>query len=319
MFEQVIEQDLYEGLVILDSKGKVKAGAASRWEISTDATHYTFRLRPGLHWSNGDVLTAADFVYSFRRLVNPATKSPNAFLAYPIQNATEIATGKNPNLDQLGVEAVGDDTVRITLSVPTPYFLAALTNSCFSPVNQKSVAHFGDDFSKPGNLIGGGAYVLQEWTPRIRLVLKRNPRYWDAEHVKIAEVQYLAMPVVSEEYQHYLAGEIDITWDVPTDKIAFVRANRPGEFRVVPHFGIYYYAIDLASPPFKDHPGLRQSLAMTIDRELITRQIVGGGEPPAYSWVPSGLSGYTPQTMDWKNLSKEQRLAQANRLYAEAG
>ncbi len=201
--------------------------------------HDPFQLRPGLRWSNGDRLTANDFVQSFRRLVDPRTKSPSAFLAAPIQNGAAISSGTNRRVEALGVEAIGADVVRITLSAPTPYFLAALTNASFSPVHSKGLA------------ITNGPYVLHEWSPGARIVLKRNRYYWDAPHVQIAEVQYLPMPDVSKEYAHYLAGDVDITWDVPADRIASLRASRPVELKVFPYFGLYYYTFDLNRPPFK--------------------------------------------------------------------
>lgn len=318
LFEATIEHDLYEGLVIYAPGGGLAGGAAKSWDISPDGTIYTFHLRPGLRWSNGEPLTAEDFVYSFRRLVDPATKSPSATLATPVKNAEEISTGKNAKVEQLGIEAVGSDVVRITLRTPTPYFISALTNSCFAPVNRKAVLQSGGTLGQPQTSITNGAYLLDTWSPGSRLVLKKNPYYWDAAHVQIAEVHYLPMPEASKEFQLYLDGQLDITWDVPADQIAKLRASRSNEFKLFPFFGDYYYGFDMKALPFKDNPKLRQALAMAIDREAITSEITGGGELPAYSWVPPGLPGYEIQTVEWKSLPTEMQ-ARAKQLYSEAG
>ncbi|MDE0856182.1 MAG: peptide ABC transporter substrate-binding protein, partial [Nevskia sp.] len=319
LFEQVIEHDLYEGLVLFGPGGSVTGGAARDWAISADGTVYTFHLQRGLRWSDGEPLTADDFVYSFRRLVDPATKSPYAFLAAPIRNATEISSGKEARIDQLGIEAVDATIVRITLRAPTPYFLSALTNACFSPVNRRAVERSGGHLGDPRTLIGSGAYVLREWTPNSRIVLKRNVRYRDAAHVRISEVRYLPMPNVSEEYRLYRAGALDITWDVPADQITALLAQHAADFRTFPFFGNYHLAFDLTRPPFRDNAKLRQALAMSVDREALTHDITRGGEQPAYSWVPPGLPGYTPPTFDWTNAARDARQAQARKLYAEAG
>src|SRR5262249_46473016 len=186
--EEIILQDLYESLVVLSPTGELVGGAAESWTISADGTVYTFRLRPGLRWSNGDPLSASDFVRGIRRLVDSRAACPNASLASPIGNADEIRSGRR-RPEELGVAAVGATTVRIVLAAATPYFLTALTNASFVPLHARSGA-------EPRRAIGNGAYVLAEWTPGRRIVLERNRAYWDAAHVRIAEVQYLPMPDV---------------------------------------------------------------------------------------------------------------------------
>jgi oligopeptide transport system substrate-binding protein len=319
LFEQSIENDMYEGLVVLSPSSTVAAGAAKSWEISSDGRVYSFHLRPGVYWSDGDPLTAKDFVYSFRRLIDPHTKSPCGSLATPIKNADEIRSGKNPHVEQLGVEAVGFNVVRIELNAPTPYFLASLTNACFSPVSKKAVEQSGGELGGPRTSVSNGPYILSEWTHGQRVVLKKNLRYWNAARVAIAEVEYLSMPDVSQEFQQYLAGKLDITWDVPAEEIPLLSANHSAELKVFPYFGDYQYVFDMTRAPFRDNPKLRQALAMAIDREAITQKITGGGELPAYGWVPPGLSGYDNQTVEWKELSRDGRLARARSLYAEAG
>src|SRR5262249_55656822 len=155
--------DLYEGLVVFGADGVLAGGSARSWDVSSDGKTYTFHLRPGLRWSNGDPLGAEDFVYSFLRLVDPSTKSPYAFTASPIRNASELAAGKGRRVEEIGVEAVRPDVVRITLNAPTPYFLAALTNACFEPVSTAAVERSAGSLDEPRTAITNGPYVLDAW------------------------------------------------------------------------------------------------------------------------------------------------------------
>ncbi len=314
-----VQRDLYEGLVIFAPDGKVIGGAAQSWDISADALQYTFQLRPGLKWSNGEALTADDFVYSYRRLVNPATKSVYAFLAFPIRNAREISDAKDSAVEHLGVAAEGPNKLKITLAQPTPYFLVALTHPSLAPVNRKLIEQQGENFGKNGTLVGSGAFTLQEWTAGSRIVLKKNPNYWDHEHVKLAEVQYFFPKTDEEEVQLFFSGGTDITWGVPASQLAEIRAKHADELKSYPDLGVYYYAFEQKSGPFKNNVKLRQALAMAADREYITSEVAGRGERPAYGWVPPGLEGYTPQEFPWAKLPKAQQLAVARQLYAEAG
>jgi oligopeptide transport system substrate-binding protein len=314
-----VERDLYEGLVIFAPDGKVTGGAAQSWEISADGLQYTFQLRPGLKWSNGDELTAADFVYSFRRLVNPATKSPYAFLAFPMRNARDISGAKDAAVDHLGVAAEGQSRLKITLAQPTPYFLIALTHPSLAPVHRKTIEQQGESFGKTETLIVNGAFTLQAWSHGAHMVLKKNPNYWDHEHVKLAEVQYLYPPTDEEEARQFFAGATDITWGVPASQLAEIRTKYAGELKSYPDLAVFYYPFELKSGPFKSSVKLRQALAMVTDCEYVTREITGRGEKPAYGWVPPGLAGYTSQEFSWTKLPKTQQLAVARQLYADAG
>ncbi|MGB9243966.1 MAG: peptide ABC transporter substrate-binding protein [Candidatus Acidiferrales bacterium] len=314
-----VERDLYEGLVIFAPNGQITGGAAQSWDISADGLQYTFQLRPGLRWSNGEDLTADDFVYSFRRLVNPATKSPYAFMAFPIRNAREISGAKDSAVDHLGVAAEGPSRLKITLAQPTPYFLTALTHPSFAPVNRKAIEQQGASFGKTGTFVGNGAFTLEEWTPGARIVLKKNPSYWDHDHVKLAEVHYLAPQTDEEEARQFFAGATDITWSVPASQLAEIRAKHADELKSYPDLAVFFYPFDLKSGPFKSSVKLRQALAMVTDREYITREITGRGEKPAYSWIPPGIPEYTPQEFSWAKFPNAERLAVARQLYADAG
>jgi oligopeptide transport system substrate-binding protein len=314
-----IERDLYEGLITLDKNGSVVAASAVSWTISTDGLVYSFKIRPDAKWSNGDPLTAEDFVWAYRRVVNPATGSKYAFLFFPIRNAEAIANGRIGDPQALGVRAVDGETLEITLASPTGYFLSLLSHPIFGPQHQATVEKFGDQFTRAGNLVTNGAFKLQEWTPQSRIVLTRNPHYWDAASVKLTEVTYLPIENQNEEFKRYRAGEVDVTSDVPGDQIEFIRQSLGKELRLFPYLGSYYLGLNVTTPPFKDNPKLRQAVNLVIDREAIVNKILRTGEIPAYGWVPPGLPNYEPQFLPWKEMSMADRVTLAKKLYQEAG
>ena len=184
-----ILRDLFEGLTTETAGGDVVPGVALRWNISRDARTYTFYLRRGLTWSNGDPLTAEDFVYSLRRAASPETAAAAARMLLPIQNAREVLTGELP-AEELGVSLLDEHSLQITLAGPTPYFLGLLTNPIAYPVNRSNLEEFGDQFSRAGNLVSNGAFVLTEWAPRSEIVLARNPAFREADRTVVERVHY---------------------------------------------------------------------------------------------------------------------------------
>lgn len=314
-----IQGDLFEGLVILDRSGTVQPGQAESWQISADGLVYRFTLRDGLRWSNGDPLGAEDFVYSLRRVVDPAVGSSYAYLLAPIRNAEAIAAGRIADPARLGVRAVGPRTLEITLAAPTPYFLTLLAHSKFLPVHRASVERWGRGFTRPGHLVSNGAFVLTEWVPQARIVLVRNPYYRDAGHVGPQRVVYLPIEDGGTELRMYRAGQIDITADVPAALLDIVRRDFPGALQAAPALSATYLGLNLTRPPFRDAPGLRLALALAIDREAICTRILKAAAVPAYGWVPPGLPGYVRQSVPWAGWSMARRLALARELYAAAG
>jgi len=314
-----IERDLYEGLLVLDKEARTQPGVAESWSVSPDGLVYTFKLRDTAKWSNGDPVTAEDFAWSWRRAVNPATGSKYAFLYYPIKNAEDIALGRNKDLEALGVKAVDAHTFEVTLKAPTAYFPSLICHARFLPLNRAVVEKFGNQFTRAGNLVGNGAFLLKEWTPQSRIVLVKNPNYWNSAHSKLTEVDYFPIENENEELKRYRAGELELTNNVPADQVEFVRQNLPNELKITPFLGIYYYGFNLEQPPFKDNPKLRRAIALVIDRKAITDQILKTGETPLYSWVPPGIPDYRQQPMSFAEESMEQRIAEAKQLYQDAG
>jgi oligopeptide transport system substrate-binding protein len=313
-----ILRDLYEGLTSEAPDGRLIPGAASRWELSADGRIYTFHLRPEARWSNGDPLTAEDFASGLRRSVDPATGSNYSQILSPILNADAIIAGRLP-AGQLGVRALDAHTLRIELKEPTPYFLGQLAHASSYPIHTASLREHGDQFARPGRLVSNGAYRLRDWVIQSHIELERNPHYWADAATRIDRVLFVTTEDLNSEFKRYRAGELDWTEQIPANQADWIRAHLADEFSVHPYLGVYYYGLNLTRPPFADNPKLRLALALAIDREVIARKVLASGEIPAYNWVPPGVENYTPALPDWAALTREQRLDQARRLYAEAG
>ncbi len=314
-----VQRDLGEGLTGYAADGELILAAAERMEMSDDGLIYTFWLRPDGRWSNGDKVTAHDFVFSFRRLVNPATA---AFYAQQslgdVVNATEIIAGEKP-VDDLAVAAVNDLQLQVTLDNPVPYFLRLLTHPSTFPVHRTSVELHGDAHARPGNLVSNGAYKLQAWEVGSYIELVRNEHYRNNDQTAIDRVRHHVTPEDMVELNRYRAGELDITASVPSVAFGKMQKERPDELRVSPYLAVYFYGFNLTKPPFKDNRKLRQALSMAIDRETLTEEIIGRGETPAYGWVPFGTSNYEPRQFLYADLSRQQRHTKARELFTEAG
>jgi oligopeptide transport system substrate-binding protein len=312
-----VQRDIFEGLVNEAPNGDLIPGAAESWTLSDDGMAYVFKLRQNARWSNGDPVTAHDFVYGLRRSIDPATLSTYGFILSPILNADDIAAGRRPPTD-LGVRALDDYTLEIELKSPTPYFLGLLAHSTTYPLHRASVEAYGDQFTRPGNLIGNGAYQLAEWVVQSHIKLVRNPHYWDDAKTIIDEVWFYPTEDQNAELQRYRAGELDITEQIPATQLAWIRANLPDELVIAPYLSSYFYGFNLTRPPFKDNPKLRRALALAVNREIITEQILGMGQIPAYGWIPPVIH-YTGQEMPEAAWTQAEREAEAKRLYSEAG
>lgn len=314
-----VQRDLGEGLTGYTSDGELVLAAAERMELSDDGLHYTFRLHPDGRWSNGERVTAADFVFSFRRLVDPATA---AFYAEQslgdVVNARDIIARKKP-VTELGVEAIGELQLGITLDHPVPYFLALLSHPSTFPLYRAAVEKFGDAHARPGNLVSNGAYKLQEWKVGSYIEIVRNEYYRLNEQTAIDRVRHHITPDEMVELNRYRAGELDTTFSVPSESFQQMKRERPGELRVSPFLAIYYYGFNMTKPRLRDNPKLRQALSMAIDRETLTEQVVGRGEEPAYSWVPPGTAGYEPHRFAYADMPRHERHKRAQELYRDAG
>ncbi len=311
-------RDIGEGLVGYSASGELVGAAAESWSISVDGLSYAFKIRDDARWSNGDAVTARDFVFALRRLVDPATAAFYAEAVASITNAEQIYAGELLP-EELGVAAAENNTLVITLRQPTPYMLSLLTHPSTFPLHPGSVAEHGDNFARPENLLSNGAYKLESWEPASVLRLRRNEYYWNNASTSIDAVNYLVITQEIAQLNRFRAGEIDITDTVPPESFASVREQFAEQLHIAPYLGVYYYGFNLSKPPFANNPELRQALSMAIDRDVLVEKIVGRGEAPAYSWVPPGVKNYEPIRFSYADLSQDERNATARRLYREAG
>jgi oligopeptide transport system substrate-binding protein len=313
-----ILRDLYECLTRLSRNGSAAPAAAESWQVSDDGLEYTFNLRSGLTWSNGDDLSADDFVAGFRRLVNPLTASKYAQVVDVIRNAPAIVRGELAP-ETLGIEAPNAKRVLIHLSRPAPYLPGLLSHPGCAPLHRPSHEAHGDAFIRPGNMISNGAFVLTEWVQDLHVRLAKNPRYWNAKSVQLERVKFLHLADENAELRAYRANELHTTATVPRGQYDWVRDNLKSELHLAPILSTYFYGFNLNRPPFAGQPDLRRALSMVLDREKLASSVLRVGELPAYGWVPPGVDNYTSQHFDYKGASLQERVAEARKLYAAAG
>ncbi|MBL8582358.1 MAG: peptide ABC transporter substrate-binding protein [Rhizobiaceae bacterium] len=311
-------RDLYEGLVVQDAKAAVVPGVAESWTISDDGLTYTFKLRADAKWSNGDPVTADDFVFAYRRVQDAATAAPYANMLYPMVNAEAINKGeKKP--EELGVKALDDHTLEITLGAPTPYFLELLTHQIAYPLHRASVEKFGEEFTKPGNMVTNGAYMLESFTPNDKIVMKKNPNFHDAANVKIDVVNFIPFEDRSNCLRRFEAGEVQSCSDLPYEQLAYMKEKLGDQVHVAPYLGTYYLPVKVKKEKLAD-PRVRQAISMAIDRDFIANEIWKGGMLPGYSIVPPGIGNYPdPVFLPYKDTDILDREDAAKKLLEEAG
>lgn len=318
VYEGNILRDLFEGLVIHSASAKILPGVATSWSTSADGLTWTFQLRPDAKWSNGDPVTAGDFVYSYRRMMNPETGSQYANMLYVIANAEDVNKGK-ASPEKLGVTAVDAHTLKFTLSGPTPYFIELLAHQSSFPVDEKVVEKFGKDWVKPENFVSNGAFRLAENVPHDHITIVRNAAHYDAAKIKLDKVVYLPTEDRAAALRRFQAGELDMNDEVPTDQIKYIRQNMKDEFRPAPYLGTYYFVFNTKKPPFDD-VRVRQALSLMVDREFLAEEIWGGTMLPGYSMVPEGTGTYgAPSWWPAKDLSPAEREDKAVALMKAAG
>lgn len=315
--ESNILRDLFEGLVTSGPKGETLPGVAESWETK-DNKHYVFHLRKDAKWSNGDPVTAHDFEFAFKRAVDPKTASPYSwYMEIPtIVNATDIIAGKKPS-DTLGVKAVDDHTFEVQLEKAVPYFVSMLSHTTTYPVPKKVVEQFGDKWTQPGNMVSNGAYVLKDWVVNERVDVVRNPSYWNNGKTVVEKVTYLPLQKTAD-LNRYLAGEVDLTYDLPIERFKQMKKEHPNEVQVSGYVGTYYYQYNFKHKPFDD-VRVRTALSYAIDRNVIADKVMGKGETPGYTLVPSFVDGFKPVAPDWSKLTQAERDAKAKALLTEAG
>jgi len=313
-----VEADLFEGLVRLDPSGIVVPGVAESWDRAPDGITYTFNLRKNARWSNGDPLTAEDFVFAWRRGVDPATAATSLHALKDLENSQEILDGKITDLTKLGVQAIDAHTLRIVTSEPSPLFLIHCGLRDAYPAHRASIEKWGREWTQPSHMVSNGPFVLKSWVPHGEIILTRSETYWDRDSIKLDEVDNLSAENEQVALKRFLAGELDYAV-VPSRDLPSIRANHPEALHIGLGNRIHNFAFNMTSGPFANNKPLRQALALTYDAGVIVNKLQPRGQEIAYNWVPPTVPNYTPQKVFYAGMTLEERVALAKKLYAEAG
>jgi len=290
---------LFEGLVSEDPKDMHPIpGVAERWDVSDNAQVYTFHLRKNARWSDGEPVTARDFVRSYQRLLMPTLAAEYAYMLYVIVNAEEFNKGQIKDFSQVGVEALDDFTLRIRLKGPTPYFLSMLNHYSWFPVPVSVIERYGpleqrgNRWTRPENFVGNGPFILSKWKINNVISVTKSPMYWDAERVKLKEIRFYSIESFETEERAFRSGQLHVTHEAPYSKIDSYRQNHPELLRIDPYLGTYIYRLNTTKPPLNDKR-VRRALALALDRVTVATKIRRAGERPAYCFTPPDIAGYT--------------------------
>ena len=316
--EHHIISSLMEGLVHKDGETlEPRPGVAKSWDISADGRVYTFYLRQDARWSNGDLHNAHDYVWSWWRALQPALGNLYAYMYFPIANAKAYYDGEISDFSQVGVKALGDYVLQVTLTEPIPYFLQLLDHYSTYPVHRATIEKFGTADQRgtrwtfEGNIVGNGAFQLKEWKINRRITVERNPHYWNAENVRLNQVVFYPTENVTTEERMFRAGQLHYS-GIPSDKIQAYSQSDDPSLRIQPYLGVYFYRLNVDKPQLSDKR-VRRALGMTINRDQLVSQITKGGQIPAYAITPPGTMGYYPES----DLAFDPE--GAKKLLAEAG
>lgn len=317
--DQVIINALFEGLTALDERTtRPVPAAAEAWETSSDGLTWTFHLRANLRWSNGEPLTAGDFVASWRRLLDPAFAAENAWYLFALRNAESYNAGREKDASRLGFRAADERTLVLTLEQPTPYLAGLVSMPAWFPVNPRVLARFGGPekrgsaWTRPGNLVGNGPFRLEGWQPNARIELVRNPEHRDAARNALNRIVFFPIENPDTEEREFRAGQLHVTSSLPVTRLAAWRRDDPGRLRTDPTLQANFLRFNTTRPPLDD-VRVRRALSLAIDRERLARTVLQGSRAPARALTPPGTGGYTAEA------AVPTDVAEARRLLAAAG
>ncbi len=317
--EFFIIRALGEGLLTPAPDGsEAQPAVAASWTLSPDGRIYTFELRPDARWSNGDPVTAGDFVYSIHRMLSPALAAPKAALFFALKNAEAYWAARENDFAAVGVRALSDHRLELTLTEPTTDFLALVASGPWIPVHPATIERAGGmdrrstAWTRPENYVGNGPFRLSAWQPNQVIIVIRNPNYRAAAQIKLPGIRFLAFDNGDSEERAFRAGQLDVTMSVPFTKLPAYRSVQPPVLRSVAQYETRYLALNTTKPPLND-ARVRRALALALDRRALTEKVLAGGQQPAFTFIPAGLGGYQSQSTLTENIPE------ARRLLAEAG
>jgi len=310
---------LLEGLTSEDPRGiRPQPGTAERWDISPDQTVYTFHLRRSSRWSNGDPVTAHDFVRTYRRALTPTLASEYAYMLFVMKGAEEFNTGQSTDFSQVGVKALDDFTLQVTLNAPTPYFLSLLLHYSWFPLHIPTIERCGalyergNRWTKPASFVGNGPFALEQWKVNHVIVARKSPTYWNARNVRLDKIYFYCIESSDTDERAFRSGQLHKTYVLPETKIDAYRQKYPDLLRIDPFLGTYFYVVNTSKPPLNDKR-VRRALAMSIDRDALVKNVTRGGQIPAFHFTPPGAAGYTARARFPFDIQG------AKKLLAEAG
>ncbi len=312
---------LFEGLTApgAENPEDIVPGCAASWEHSADLVNWTFHLRPGLKWSDGHPLTSEDFRWSYERLLSPDLGAEYSSMLYPIKNAQEFNEGKIKDFSQVGVKTPDPNTLQLILGGPTPYLLSVLKHYSWYPMPRHVIEKYGsatdreNRWTRAGHMVSNGAFRLKEWRFTDSLTVEKNPYYWDAAHVKLNGIKFYPITSDSTEERAFRDGQLHATLTVPLPKIEGYRQSHDPAFHLEPQLTVYFYRINVTTPPLKDKR-VRKALAYAIDRESLIKNVLKAGQEPAVGLVPY------PEKLGYQGpIVMKFDVAEARRLLAEAG
>ncbi len=294
---------LIEGLVSEDPKTlKPVPGVAEKWDISEDGLVYTFHLRKNAKWSNGDPVTAHDFVYSYKRILNPELASQYASMLHGLKNAREYhEEGLSWDEAKVGATAIDDYTLQLTLENPTPYFLELLNHYSWFPAHPPTIEKFGafgkqgTAWTRPGNYVGNGPFTLSDHKVNSVIEVKKNPLYWDAQTVSLEGIRFYPIESADTEERAFHSGFLHLTQTVSPDRIDFLKENHPDLIHFESYLGTYFYRFNVEEPPFDD-VRVRLAFNLATDRQAIVEKVTKGGQLPARCFTPPGTGGFSPES-----------------------
>jgi len=312
-----IDVDLFEGLTATDHHSNVVPGVAESWK-QVDPTTWVFKLRRNATWSNGTPVTAEDFVWSWRRFLDPKTaaKIATTYAVY-LANGMEVVNGKKP-VTALGVRAIDAQTLEVKTAGPVPFLPAVVSVAQYAPQPKAVIEKFGKDWTKPGNIVSNGAYVLKDWQVNSKVVVEKNPAYWDSSNVQLTRVTFLCVEDGNADLKLYQSGEEDYLYQLPPGTYNAIKAQYPKEVHIGPLLGLRFYALNNEDPLLKD-VRVRKALSMVIDRNILSEKVTADGQAPLYGLAVKGLGAIQQTRYDWADWPMDKRVAEARKLLADAG
>jgi len=298
--EHHVITSIFEGLVTKNPYTlEPEPGVAESWDISSDGLTYTFYLRENALWSNGDLITAEDFRWSWERALTPELAAQNSYMLYPILNAEAFNTGEISDFSQVGIKVISDLVLEVQLRAPTPFFLQLMDHYITYPVHRETVESFGlytdnlSRWSREGNIVSNGPFELTEWQVNSHVRVEKRENYWDADTVKLNAIVFYPTENLITEERMFRDGLLHRTEEVPLDKVPVYLAEDPDSIVIAPYLSSYFYLINTTREPFND-VNVRRALSMAVDRDLLNETVLENIMQPAYFLTPPGTIGYEP-------------------------